>query len=135
MLAGAEVAAGHRRDVERAGRCAKFRLFIKDDSAQGEGISRAAGSCPQAPASEYPASYYSPSASARAQVAGGLVITIAQRKGGAGKTTLATQFAEGNTLLPAFIADYNARFCRTAGEQERPASAVAHRRRDFAVVH
>jgi hypothetical protein len=60
---------GHRRDAERAGRCAKLRLFIKDDSAQGEGIIRAAGPCPQAPASEYPASYYSPSASARAQVA------------------------------------------------------------------
>ena len=60
---------GHRRNVDRGGGCAKLRLFIKDDSAQGEGISRAAGPCPQAPASEYPASYYSPSASARAQVA------------------------------------------------------------------
>ena len=26
---------GHRRDVDRGGGCAKLRLFIKDDSAQG----------------------------------------------------------------------------------------------------
>src|ERR1700731_5089023 len=45
---------GHRRDVDRGGGWPKLRLLIKDDSAQGEGISRAAGPCPQAPASEYP---------------------------------------------------------------------------------
>jgi hypothetical protein len=37
---------GHCRDAEPAGRCAKLRLFIKEDSARGEGISRAAGPCP-----------------------------------------------------------------------------------------
>jgi len=35
--------------------------------------------------------------------------------------------AEGNALLPGFIADYNARFCQSAGEQEGSASAAARR--------
>jgi hypothetical protein len=37
--------------------------------------------------------------------------------------------ADGNALLPAFIADYNARFAKSAGKQRGFAAAVERRRR------
>jgi Mrp family chromosome partitioning ATPase len=95
MLAEAEAAAVRQvtGDAERAGCCTKLRLFIKDDSAQGEGISRALGLVPklQHQSIRLPIIPLRPLLKRRSMV--GLVITIAQRKGGAGKTTLATQFA------------------------------------------
>ena len=42
-------------DAERAGCCAKLRLFIKDDLAQGEGINGALGLVPSS-SSEHPPS-------------------------------------------------------------------------------